>query len=98
MTSSVHSLRLAEYLLEDSSRLGETGDVLELGAGVGFLGTFIGRLLSSSRSITSSSGQEKSLQRNVILTDFDSRVLEGLESNLRLSTFRLLPAPPFSTD
>ncbi|CED84541.1 Predicted methyltransferase [Phaffia rhodozyma] len=73
------SLRLAELILSKPELLPDTSDgratgVLELGAGVGFLGILVGMLMKSR------GGKGK-----VALTDLDPRVLQSLEDNVALN-------------
>lgn len=72
------SLRLAELFLARPTLLpDDKGGVLELGSGVGFLGLVLGKLREGR-------GQ-------VVMTDFDERVLAALRENVETSTFPFAP-------
>lgn len=72
----LQSLRLAEYLLSAYRSSSFPSRVIELGSGVGFLGSLVAQLMQRSRDA------------KLVLTDFDQRVLDGLEANLKLSEYR----------
>ncbi|KAL7417355.1 putative methyltransferase-domain-containing protein [Mrakia frigida] len=69
----IASLRLAEYLLARYSNSPFPSRVLELGSGIGFLGVLVAKLMEGSRD------------GELLLTDFDERVLDGLRDNLKLN-------------
>lgn len=72
------SLRLAELFLARPTLLPDgEGGVLELGSGVGFLGLVLGKLRGGR-------GQ-------VVMTDFDERVLAALRENVEISTSPFAP-------